>query len=92
MSEDDWIAAYVPKAAPKPGMGFDFGDGDTLVDGDTPGDVETLDAAGDDHVWTVLDGDEGITISAGRHFVNRLGYVVTEKPHGGAMIDVDLDS
>lgn len=33
-----------------------------------------------DHVWTVIDGDGGLCISTGYHFVNRLGYIITEVP------------
>lgn len=31
-------------------------------------------------VWTYMDVDGGTAIVAGRHFVNRIGYFVTEKP------------
>ena len=30
-------------------------------------------------VWTLTEGDEGIVIVAGFHWVNRLGYFITEK-------------
>jgi len=33
------------------------------------------------YVWTYMSDDEGfICISAGRHLINRIGYVVTEQP------------
>lgn len=32
-------------------------------------------------VWTLIDGEDGfLYVSAGMHFVNRIGYVVTEVP------------
>lgn len=32
-------------------------------------------------IWTIIDGDDGESlIVSGYHFVNRLGYIVTEKP------------
>lgn len=32
-------------------------------------------------VWTIVTGDNGeMIITAGYHYVNRLGYLVTEKP------------
>lgn len=35
----------------------------------------------DENVWTEVDGDGGTYIIAGRHFVNRIQYYVTEKPY-----------
>jgi hypothetical protein len=33
------------------------------------------------HVWTYMDGDNGGTyLVSGRHFVNRIGYIVTAEP------------
>lgn len=32
------------------------------------------------HVWTVLDCDGSTVIGSGLHHVNRLGYIITEKP------------
>lgn len=31
-------------------------------------------------VWTIVDGDEDPIVIAGYHLVNRIGYIVTEKP------------
>jgi hypothetical protein len=44
-------------------------------------------------VWTVMnDDDGGIYISSGRHFVNRLGYLVCQVPvPGGLDYEVSLD-
>jgi len=34
----------------------------------------------ENRVWTIIEGDEGIVFSAGFHIVNRLGFLITEKP------------
>lgn len=31
-------------------------------------------------VWTYMDVDGGTAVVAGRHFINRIGYLITEKP------------
>jgi hypothetical protein len=32
------------------------------------------------HVWTWVDGDDGTFLVTGFHYVNRIGYFVTDKP------------
>jgi len=32
-------------------------------------------------VWTVIEGDEFMFILSGMHLVNRLGFLITEKPY-----------
>ena len=91
LTEDEWIENYGPKPAPRQGSGFDFGEGCTLVDGNGPGDAEHLENAGDRHVWTVVDDGEITAISPGRHHVNRLGYIVTEKPWDDDIDEVEMD-
>lgn len=92
MNEDDWAEKYKPLAAPIQGSGFSFGDDDTLIDGHRPEEVAALIAAGDDRIWTVIDGDEGDTvIVSGRHFVNRVGHIITEEPWGPEDVEVKLD-
>ncbi len=45
-----------------------------------------------EHVWTVLETDEGISIVSGVHFVNRMGYIITKEPvPDGHHIEVELD-
>lgn len=31
------------------------------------------------HLWTIIDADGNLYAVTGRHFVNRLGYIVTEE-------------
>lgn len=37
-------------------------------------------------VWTWVDGDDGTYIISGLHFVNRIGYFITEKEWQSSMI------
>jgi hypothetical protein len=34
----------------------------------------------DKHIWTEMDGDQGISIVSGYHLVNRIQYYITVKP------------
>ena len=91
LTEDQWIADYRPKPAPKPGNGFDFGNGCTLITGYNDGDIAYLEGVDQNTVWTVVDDGESTAIAAGRHGVNRLGYIVTEKPWESDMDEVQLE-
>lgn len=42
-------------------------------------------------VWTLLDVDGFQVIGSGLHFVNRVGYFVTEVAFEGAFLDVNVD-
>lgn len=42
-------------------------------------------------VWTLRNGDEGLIITAGLGWVNRLGYFVTEKPWVNAEVYIEID-
>ncbi len=91
ITEDDWAATYRPKPAPSGDGGFDYGEGSTLLDWTRPADLAVLEAAEESCVWTVVDGDDGPAIVAGRHFVNRLGYIVTEIPRTSDDIEIGMD-
>jgi hypothetical protein len=43
-------------------------------------EVEFVQAQDPRHVWTYVDGDMSSLLLAGYHYVNRLGYYVTEIP------------
>lgn len=34
----------------------------------------------DKHIWTEMDGDQGVSIVSGYHLVNRIQYYITVKP------------
>jgi len=91
ITENAWSETYRPKPAPSGDGGFDYGDGSTLLDWTRPADLAVLDAAPEKCVWTVVDGDEGPAIVAGRHFVNRLGYIVTENPRTTEDLEIEMD-
>lgn len=42
------------------------------------------------NVWTWISGDDTEHIVSGYHFVNRLGYFITEKPWDDAQIIVEI--
>jgi hypothetical protein len=61
----------------------------------------------DKHIWTEMDGDQGVSIVSGYHLVNRIQYYITVKPWDDFIeipvsidkqcdcqdaIDIDLDS
>ena len=91
LNEDRWIEEYKPKPAPRQGNGFDFGKGCTLVTGYNDNDLEYLDACDPRTIWTVVDDGESTAITAGNHSVNRMGYIVTEKPWDDEMTEILLD-
>ena len=33
-----------------------------------------------ERIWTLLEVDDGLVISSGMHYVNRMGFFITEKP------------
>lgn len=78
MTEDEWIATYKPiinhidKNASFDGTMFEtYGDEEEFVENYPDSNC----------VWTYADGDDGGTyIFNGWHFVNRIGYFITEVP------------
>ncbi len=77
MTEDEWLETYKPKT--------NHLDSNASWNGtmfETYGEeVEFVQSAPDNFVWTLLEGDEGQTlISNGYSFVNRLGYFICEVP------------
>ena len=91
ITEDEWAETYRPMPAASGDGGFDFGDGPTLLDWTQPADLALIKAAEEDRIWTVVDGDGGLVIVAGHHFVNRMGYIVTENPRENDDIEVEMD-
>ncbi len=80
LTEDEWVTAFKPKVVPNnvDSGGFGYGRGDTLFE--TYGEsLKIVQDAPPRHVWTLLDGDDGnLCIVSGMHFVNRIGYFITE--------------
>lgn len=60
-----------------PNAPFDFGQGGTMFE--THGEEHAFVAAQPrNRIWTLIDGDGGLSIVAGYWFVNRLGYFVSD--------------
>lgn len=92
IAEDEFIERFGPIRNPvNPTAGFDFGEGGCLFESTGP-DLEFVRAQPMDQVWTVIEGDDGLEITDGLHMVNRLGYLVTDRPcPPDTMITVSLD-
>lgn len=89
LSYDEWRDAYRPvlntirKDAPFDGLMFEtFGP-----------ELEAVNAADPACVWTVVDGEDGdLWLLSGCHRVNRLGYLITERPWSGIeQLEIRLD-
>ena len=81
MTEEEWFATYkpIPNHIDK---NASFNDGEHGYMFETYGaEVEFVKKADPAHIWTYGDGDDsGTYIWNGWHFVNRLGYFITELP------------
>lgn len=93
ISEDAFLERFVPIPNPFDATAsFDFGDGGCLF-APSARELEFVRAQPAEKVWTIVEGDDGIEITNGMHFVNRLGYLVSEHPcPQGLFISVDLDT
>ena len=80
MSVDEWSDLYLPIVNHlDANASFDDGNGGIMFE--TYGEeVEYVFAQPSAVVWTYVDGDDGTYILAGRHYVNRIGYFITEYP------------
>lgn len=76
MTYDEWFATYQPRAnfidpnAPFDGFMWE-------IDGH---EFDQVDVAPPENVWTIMDTDEGLVLTPGRHFVDRFGYFICEFP------------
>lgn len=93
ISENHWIETYNPLPNPVDDTcGYDYGNGCVLVETYSP-HTEYLNTIEANRIWTVIEADNGHQyIMSGRAFVNRIGYIVTEKPwEEDISIDIDED-
>jgi len=92
ISEDAFSALYKPIANHlNPNASYDWGDGNgTLFE--TYGEELTFVQSQEPvRIWTLLSGDDGDYVVSGCHFVNRLGYFITEVAiPDGVMIQVPM--
>lgn len=85
---DKWEETFVPIVNPFADNGWNQTMFETFGE-----ELEFVRQQPDEHVWTWIDGEQGdgSYIISGAHFVNRIGYFVTEKPWTEFMeIQVDI--
>ena len=72
MSNEQWEKTYLPMVNSITNEGISY---------ETYGDEEDYVRQQDErHVWTEMDGDNGVYIVNGMHYVNRIQYYITNKP------------
>jgi len=54
-------------------------------------DLEFVAKTPDEFVWTWVDGDEGTWLMSGFHWINRIGYFVTEKELEEDFLEIQID-
>jgi len=87
---DEWVEQYKPKVNHILGEeGASFCGYMYETFGEEFDYVRTVDPS---LVWTIMDGDDGETfVGDGLHFVNRIGYIVTEVPAPDGFVEVMVD-
>lgn len=93
LTEDRFLERFVPIPNPFDATaGFDFGDGGCLF-APTGRELDFVRGQPAENIWTIVEGDDGIEITNGMHFVNRLGYLVSEHPcPQDTFVSVNLDA
>lgn len=86
LSYEEWVDQYRPIQNPYDGNETHEG---RMFETDGAG-YEFIKAQDKKVVWTLIDEDGLTWISAGHHYVNRLGYFVTEIEHDGTDIEIDV--
>lgn len=92
MAYEDWVEKFKPiQNSIDPNAAYDGCMFETYGK-----EMEAVKAANPLYVWTLVDGDEGKSIlSSGYHYVNRIGYFITEIPFeprpGMEFLDVLVD-
>lgn len=78
LTEDEFIERFRPiPNLFEPDASFDFGQGGCLF-ANFAGELDFLRRRSEGTVWTLTDCDGHLEITDGMHYVNRLGYIVTE--------------
>ncbi len=93
LSEDVFAALFKPQANHlNPNASFDWGEGYGTLFETYDEEFEFVRNQSSSRVWTLHSGDSSDFISSGLHFVNRIGYFVTQYPvPDGLLIEVQLD-
>lgn len=94
MSFDDWVETYRPVENPDGDSGFFIDDICLMFEtfGEELKRVQKAVEVAPDTVWTAVDGYDGkVYIGNGYHYVNRIGYFITELPFEGDYLNVRCD-
>lgn len=79
LSEDAFAALFKPQANQlNPNASFDWGDGFGTLYETFDEELEYVQQQPRNRIWTLISGDDGDYVTSGYHFVNRLGYFITE--------------
>lgn len=87
MTYEEFINTYIPRK--------NHLDINAAFDGcmyETYGDEDTFIRSSDKkHVWTIIDVN-ALYVVPGRHYVNRLGYLITENPWEEDNIEIEIEN
>jgi hypothetical protein len=87
LSYEDWVERYRPIKNPVPAnSAFDGTMFETFGK-----EHDFVRAQPTDKIWTLLEEDGTTWIASGYHFVNRLGYFITEEPAPDELIEIIID-
>ena len=79
ISEDAFAALFKPIANHlNPHASYDWGDGHGTLFETFDEELAFVQSQEPKRIWTLVDGDDGEYIDSGFHFVNRIGYFITE--------------
>jgi hypothetical protein len=80
LTYDEFVAAFQPHTNHLTGEGNTF---------ETYGEeLEYVRQQDEKHIWTELDGDDGVYIVNGYHYVNRISYLITTIPAPDSFVEV----
>lgn len=88
-----WWDKYVPTGTPTEGSGGPNMDDEQRMFETYGKDLDTIYKAYEEkpeHVWTLVECEGKMYISAGYHWVNRMGYYLTEKPWTAKNLEKDI--
>ena len=85
MTYDYWIDTYQPKLNTSNDWGGDYSAYETYGP-----ELDYVSSQPNNLVWTEVDGDEGIYLISGMHYVNRIQYFVCAVPWDDDMIEIPV--
>lgn len=94
LTEDEFDARYplVPNHL-NPSAGWGLGDGPGCLFETYGEEFAFVRRQNPRCVWTLVDGDDGVALASGLHFVNRVGYLISTVPiRDNTFIEVSLDT